>query len=119
MTLEEAIQKFENGEEVETIEMGGICESYEMGIQRLAFFLAKGKEICKPTYHIKIPDELKEFGYSGAQVAAARWLAEQFIETDYEGLFQRAIRMGHADRIIRIRKKSLSECSEELRGGEI
>lgn len=114
MNLKEAVEKFENGEEVRTIEMGGISERYEMGIQMLAFALAKEGKIYKSGYDVKIPELLKEYGYSGAQVMAAAWLSNQFISEDYEGLFERAIKDNKADRIIKIKKKTISACDTKF-----
>lgn len=81
------VEDFDNGKEVKTVEMGGISDDYEIAIQKLAI------EIMRIIMHIKVPKNQKDFialldnaervafenvkyyGYSGAQVGAAKNLA--------------------------------------------
>lgn len=80
---EEFILKLHNGETVETIEMGGISESYENAIQGLFV------DMLLILHKKKIPDKAEDitqiinhvaktciwrlkYGYSGAQVGAAK-----------------------------------------------
>lgn len=81
------IEDFDNGKEVETVVMGGISNGYEIAIQNLAI------EIMRILMMVKIPEKqedfqslinivtdsamevVKEYGYSGAQVGAAKNIA--------------------------------------------
>lgn len=109
MKLKEAIELFEAGEKVRTIEMGGICLSYELAIQQLAFTLAKKGKIYESVFDVDVPEDLKKWGFSGAQVVAATLLSNQFI-SDYEGLFEKAKRDNKEDRIIETFKISFEDC---------
>ena len=79
---EEFILKLHNGETVETIEYGGISESYENAIQQLFVDMllivhkkqipSDAEEVDKLLNEVAITCMLKlKYGYSGAQVGAA------------------------------------------------
>lgn len=93
-TNEQAIEAWEKYECIWTVEMGGFGPNYELAIQNLAFsilkeFLNKSpdvddveklEKICAP-----IIDKLnKHYGYSGAQVGAAKNIAACFYRNGYK-----------------------------------
>jgi hypothetical protein len=85
--LRKHVDDFDNGDEVKTVIMGGISNGYEIAIQELAM------EIMRILSLVKIPDDndafrsllsvaeqsaikkVSDYGYSGAQVGAAKNLA--------------------------------------------
>ena len=103
MELNEVIEKYENGEAVRSVEMGGLSDGYEEAIQTLGFRLAKQGESIKSYDGFEIPEDLKGRGYSGAQVGAAINLCNVFLKNGYEG----GLKLVDESRIIIVRKKHL------------
>jgi hypothetical protein len=115
-TVAEALAKWDAGETVFTVEMGGLGRGYEMAIQGLAFELMRaldGKmEDGKPWHEYEpiigpIVSECYERpwgGFSGAQVGAAKNLVGHVVLKGY----RKALRNpAVAGRLIQVSKKDL------------
>lgn len=90
-TVAEALARWDRGESVFSVEMGGLGPSYEQAIQILAFELMRAFDGKLPRIEVEWTDENKAtlkslanevetrldgvYGFSGAQVGAARSLA--------------------------------------------
>ena len=119
---EEFILKLHNGETVETIEMGGISESYENAIQGLFVDMllivhkkqipSNAKEVNELLTHVANTCTSKlEYGYSGAQVGAAKSLCWFFLADGYKGAIEK-MRQINNNRIIKINKYGLINYKE-------
>lgn len=110
-TCSEALAKWDKGEPVFTVEMGGLGPGYEQCIQMLAFELIRefkddktfDKEGWNGERAEKIVDTLdKKLGFSGAQVGAAKSLASFVCSKGY----RKALRMSKVkDRLIQVSKR--------------
>lgn len=111
MDLNQAIEQWESGEPVKTVDMGGMGHSYEQAIQECVFPLSKS------LINNKLPDDNEEFnkalnkilypicdkltyGLSGAQAGAIKSLAYAFVKQGYEEVLksvepERIITMRH------------------------
>lgn len=110
------LDDYDNGKEVESVEMGGISDGYEMAIQDCAIEIIRAlvmvnppeqKEAFSSVVSIAADSAVdlldKKHGFSGAQVGAAKNLAAVFWrQTPIIGLEK--MRQQDPDRIIRIRK---------------
>lgn len=95
-TWQEAANKWKSGDSVWSAELGGIGPSYEQAIQVLLWEILvrwDGGDLPKDvrkfpelySKHVdRIVNELNDFGFSGAQVDAAKATAYQFIAYGYE-----------------------------------
>lgn len=115
-TVAEALAKWDAGESVFTVEMGGLGPGYEMAIQGLAFELMRaldGKmEDGKPWSHydpivnpvVSECDGKPWGGFSGAQVGAAKSLVGHVVLKGYRNaLREDAVK----DRLIQVSKHDL------------
>jgi hypothetical protein len=112
--LRKHVESFDNGEEVKTVIMGGICDGYEMAIQELAI------ETMRILMLISIPEKQEDFssavslasdsaidmldkkhGFSGAQVGASKNLSAIYWKQTPSGALAK---MKDEDRIITISK---------------
>lgn len=89
MTTQGLLEKWDAGEPVVTVEMGGLGEGYEMAIQTLAFELIRDAEPIPESGVIdnwgdQTVARLNGYGFSGAQVGAAKNLAANFLKFGYE-----------------------------------
>jgi hypothetical protein len=122
-TCDEALRKWDAGETVFTVEMGGIGPGYEQAIQMLAFEMIRRclcGDLAIPPYGADFPDvdekrvheALDEVvhvenakgygGFSGAQVGAAKNLAMCVVRRGYRtALRDPAVK----DRLIQVAKK--------------
>lgn len=115
-TCREALEKWDAGDSVPTVEMGGLGLSYEQAIQVLAFELIR--EYLEPPHGITKPDQvLAEWGdhvadrvnaffrdekkvgsMTGAQVCAAKNLASRLLLNGY----RKSLEEIPKDRIIQV-----------------
>lgn len=117
-TVSEALAKWDAGETIFTVEMGGIGPGYEMAIQGLAFEIMReingfsqwgdDRELLKLNVRIDAVvhrcDKEPWAGFSGAQVGAARNLASYVCRRGYRSaLRDDAVK----DRLIQVCKKDL------------
>ena len=123
-TVADALKKWDAGETVFSVEMGGMGPGYEMAIQGLVFeLLRKWSERTIPKLGTDISDELRATlhaeadaivhecndmpwgGFSGAQVGAAKSLAICILRRDS---YRSALREKDVeDRLIQVSKKDL------------
>lgn len=128
-SVDEALAAWDRGDEVETVEMGGMGDGYEMAIQCVAFELLRGiqadeelkRAIVETSKGERFPPEVTEKldaltlaadakdpetgryklgGLSGAQAGAAQNLALTFISRGFD-----AARSEVPDRLIFVRKQ--------------
>ena len=112
------IEDFDNGNEIESVEMGGISDGYEIAIQLLAI------ETARNLQYIKLPESDEDFssvvsiandaaidllndGYSGAQVGASKNMAAIFYRQTPAVAIQK-MKDRDPSRIIKIRKHNES-----------
>ena len=114
-TVHEQIRRWDAGDSIWTIEVGGLGPSYEQAIQIAAIEIARA---CKDLVGLKKKDEestnrfrlayqdrLKGMGLSGAQVGAAEWLAFQWCANGGPRmLIQRAKLEGKENQVIQATK---------------
>lgn len=113
-TWKDALAKWNSGDTVATIELGGIGPGYEQCIQILVFehlnrwssdtseLKAIDGKLPKEFHEFsdKITTELdKQYGFSGAQVAVAKSLAWAFLSGSYANILDE-----HKDRMILVSK---------------
>ena len=90
-TLKEALQKWNNGETVWSVEMGGLGPGYEQCIQVMIFEMCKERidnGVTKDNFDKLVEPVItrldKQFGgFSGAQVGAAKSVAFKFLTRGY------------------------------------
>jgi len=115
-TLDEAIERWDKGESLFTVEMGGLGPGHEQALQIADMELIRGfkdKEINwaevneDPEPLNKEMDEymwadptIKKLGFSGAQAGAAKYIASVFIRNGWE----KGLEMAPKDRHIQISK---------------
>lgn len=128
-TVDEALAAWDAGEEVQTVEMGGLGDGYEMSIQIVAFELLRamrddaklGRAISEIPNGGRFPQETQDsldkvihaldvkdeetgrykLGLSGAQAGAAKSLAITIHRRGYEALKDEEVQ----DRLIFVRKQ--------------
>jgi len=107
-TAIDALQRWDAGETVFTVEMGGLGPSYEQAIQVLVFELLRDLA-QKPLPKKPKPDwgnstvtriDKKMGGYSGAMVGAAKSLAYRAIRDGWKKMLESAPQ----DRLIQVRR---------------
>ncbi len=121
------VEDFDNGKEVKTVIMGGITNGYEIAIQTLAI------EIMRILMVVKIPEKqeafqsllskaekgafevVKDYGYSGAQVGAAKNIAAIYYRQTPSGALSK---MDDLERIITIKKAPTGEIILSKKIGE-
>jgi hypothetical protein len=91
MTAQEALTKWDAGEPVFTIEMGGLGPGYEQAIQILVWELVRDAEPVSEGMSLSDWGEAAVTranagvgGFSGAQVGAAKGVAARFLLRGYE-----------------------------------
>jgi hypothetical protein len=124
-TVDDALAKWDAGESVFSVEMGGIGPGYEMAIQGLAFEMMRViKDVELPPVGCEIPeatelaldkrlddvasrcDKEPWGGFSGAQVGAAKNIAMCVCRRGYRNaLRDEAVK----DRLIQVSKKDLRD----------
>ena len=92
---EEIVAAFDRGDVVHTLEMGGIGSGYEQAIQVLMVELLRPgiapTEANWDTWGDDIVHRMDEDnGFSGAQVGAAKWLANQVFKFGMNSVLARA-----------------------------
>jgi hypothetical protein len=128
-TIDEALAAWDAGDEVQTVEMGGMGDGYEMAIQIVAFELlramrddaALGQAVSEIPNGARFPQETQDrldkvihaldakseetgryrLGLSGAQAGAAKSLAVTIHRRGYDALKDEEVR----DRLIFVRKQ--------------
>lgn len=105
-TAAEQLERWDAGEIIWTLEMGGLGPGYEQAIQILAIEIVRdeiGKELPPPSTPLhgwadataaridrKLPDGRYSCGgFSGAQVGAAKWLAYQWLHIGPAALLEK------------------------------
>lgn len=113
---QEIIDKWDNGEIVWSIEMGGLGPGYEQalqmaaieGLRELAAFDGTlpddPKDLNTAVRRITDPGLNRVEGLSGAQAGAATWVAYKLYSWGEEGLREKAKESGDGDRMIQISK---------------
>ncbi len=109
--INEIVEKWNKGEIVWSVSLGGIGPSYEQAIQELLFGIISSwgdKELPEPkddkypeeyNKHVdEIVHKLKGLGFSGAQVSAAKSAAWQFMKYGYYEMMNKA----QEDRLIQV-----------------
>lgn len=107
----EILEKWDNGQTVWSIEMGGLGPGYEQALQIAAVEALR----CLDEYadagnvveeekieEITDPGLLRVDGLSGAQAGAARWLAWKWFMLGEEGLKEKAREHDDEDRLIQV-----------------
>lgn len=115
-TLKELIDRYDNGIPIETVEMGGIGERYELAIQELAIEIMRNLKNRKPStdsgdniptvniFTMKAVESMKQhYGFSGAQVGAAKNLASIYWIKGYVKSLNE-MKKKDAERIILVQK---------------
>lgn len=118
-TVDDLLQRWDNGESFFTIEMGGLGPGYEQAIQITAIEIVRDGKEFKPsgdndkdtkdwdtlcTATLKRINE-KVGGLSGAQYSAASWLAWQWCHNGgVQKLIERCKEKGQSDRVIQVSK---------------
>ena len=111
-TVQDALAMWDRGEPIWSVEMGGIGPGYEQAIQVLIVEIMRD-ELDKPLPEpgaangwadATISRLDKEFGFSGAQVGAARSVAYQFLRYGYGKHLGNAKKQGIEDRLILVNK---------------
>lgn len=109
MNIDEEVQQwlndYDKGEEVESVEMGGIGIEYEQAIQDLAIEIIREYSLYKVGHDADTAIERldKKHGFSGGQVALAKNLASVLFNTGIsKGLGM--MKQSEPERIIRIKK---------------
>lgn len=94
-SCQEVLERWDKGEIVYSVEMGGLGPSYEMTIQVSVFELMRAFN-CKPpegtddeiqaSMNQKLRDlnHKFDFGHSGASAGASIWLAYKFMKDGYK-----------------------------------
>lgn len=110
MTLDELIEKWDDGEEIITAEMGGLGTPYEQAIHNTAFEYLRYMLASPPKededlseYTVKMKSAVlpnMEKGLSGAQAGAASNVASMFFYNGYE----KALSKIPDERRIRVKK---------------
>lgn len=102
MELKEVLEKWDNNEPIQSVEMGGIGPGYEQAIQvgifELARNLDKSKLDDKKTAVEHLEKELRALygkikileGLSGAQAAVIKTVAYQFVKYGYQHMMDKA-----------------------------
>ena len=102
----EALELWDKGETLWSVEMGGLGPSYEMSIQFSVFELIRFFNGVAPSLQgqldkaMHVIDKKMDFGHSGATAAAAQSLAYKFMENGYRKTMEGA----PSDRKIQIEK---------------
>lgn len=114
-TAAEAVERFDDGETVFTVEMGGLGPGYEQAIQALVFEILRRHEEVPVDEDGTVPSdwardtvqdadrELDLGGVTGAMAGAARHLAARYIRNGY----RRTIDAAPDDRVIQVRRTHL------------
>jgi len=117
---EAMLKKWDSGERIDTVELGGMGDGYEYGIQLATV------EIVRYYIGFELPEDIKAFlftygdgaimrvdkilpengGLSGAQLGAAKWLAYRWLAEGYEANIIRA-RSEIPDRIINVKNRDV------------
>ncbi len=97
------LDRFDNGEDVPSLEMGGIGVGYEQAIQICAAELIRHEATTneKVDEVVRKIDE-KLWGLTGAQVGQASWLANYMLQHGPDALREAASKRGEEDRCILI-----------------
>lgn len=111
--IKEWLSNYDAGKEVETVEMGGLGDGYEVPIQHLAI------EVIREISENEIPNDISQevnriahdvatrlddlHGFSGAQVGAAKNIAAVFLKNGIDKGLQ-MMRDREPERIIKIKK---------------
>ncbi len=112
MTTKEMLIKWNKGEEIESVEMGGIGDGYENAIQQNIFPLCEkiaDNPVMKETDEKKIEkiinkillEQSRDQDLSGAQAGAIKNVAYQFAKYGYQYMMDKAPK----DRIIKVTKE--------------
>lgn len=115
MTNEEVISNWKAGKEVDSCSLGGLGDEYEEAIQTLAFEIFSTWDTSKPTVNedgskvskefethaqVKTVELDQKWGFSGAQVGAAKRMAFQFAHYGYGEMMKKL----PADRLIKAKR---------------
>jgi hypothetical protein len=110
-TAKEALTKWDLGDPVFTVSMGGLGPGYEQCIHIIVFELLReyldkplldtnDREACSAWGDAIINELDKKYGFSGAQVGAAKHLAVCFLRDGY----RKTVRALPSDRLIQVAK---------------
>lgn len=115
ITAEDVLSRWDSGLTIWSIECGGLGPGYEQGLQVLAVEIVREAIQRRAPRDAKLDEakmlELADaavkrlgrlYGYSGAQVGMARWLAGKWLRVGPAALVREAKDRGQAERMIQV-----------------